>query len=400
MEKLPPELILQVFDRLLSKVDIASLRLVKRDFAQLGTEFMLNVISIQPTSTGILPLLEVSHRRYLACHVKKLVLHLEDYRHLIWLPLKKGLQSGVEAQAYNSAKFKAALIMFEGFQTSSDYPALIASSFCRLPNLEALEIQEIPSLGYLDPTSSGEMAAYGLETERLYLYRQGARFLLDMGIYRGFYALIAAAYFSNLKLVSFKSNARRLFDELSSPLEYEVLVKRSKVVLQNCRVLDLVFYQRDSGHPPRGWVEFKHILLSAARLEGLSLRFANPNRGISIDTGALLTDLLHGSWPCLKELEFENVLMPENGIFYCFLQRHRKTLRRLSLQSCELFEGSWRHLIKGIKQTWGLQLTEVELGSLVDHSTCNIAGDVHYMDICLGHIYSVRELARILKRTS
>lgn len=103
--------------------------------------------------------------------MKEVALHLEDYRHLIWIPLKKELRSGAGEEARNSMKFAVALEGPGTFQMSSDYPAVLASSFCRLPNLEALEIWEISSPGYLDPTSPVEMADYGLDTQRLYLCR-------------------------------------------------------------------------------------------------------------------------------------------------------------------------------------------------------------------------------------
>lgn len=394
MEKLPPELILQVFSRLISKIDIANLRLVKRDFAQLGTEFMFNVINIRPTNVGIRPIFEVSHRPYLACYVKKVVLHLEDYRHLIWIPLKKELKSGAGEEARNSIKFAAALESTRMFQISSDYPAVLASSFCRLPNLEALEIREMSSPGYLDSTSSREMADYGLDAQRLYLCRQGKNFYVNMGIYRGFYALIAAAYFSNLKLVSFKSNALRLIDERRPDIEQEACTERSRVVLGNCQVLDLEFNERR--RHPNGWVELFEPITSAARLEKLRIKFVTTNFVMCVSAGALLTDLFHSSWPCLKELKLENILMPENRTFFRFIYQHRNTLRRLSLQDCEVFDGSWMNVIKGIKQSLGHQLTKIELGSLFDHSMCTKGPEWHCIETCLSRIYSVEEMTKML----
>lgn len=396
MERLPPELILQVFGRLISKIDIANFRLVGRDFAQLGTEFMFNVINIRPTNIGIRPIFEVSHRNYLAFCVKKVVLHLEDYRHLIWIPLKKELKRGAGEEARNSMKFTAALESTRTFQISSDYPAVLASSFCRLPNLEALEIREMPLLGHLDLTSSVEMADYGLGTQRLYLCGQGKDFYIKMGIYQGFHALIDAAYFSNLKLVSFQSNARRVIDEHRPDLEQEALTERSRVVFGNCQVLDLEF--NDRRRYPNGWVELFGPIASAARLEKLRIKFATPNLAVCVSSGALLTDLFRFSWPCLKELELENTLMPENSTFFRFIHQHRNTLRRLSLQDCEVFDGSWMNVVKGIKQSLGHQSMRIELGPLFDHSMCTKGPEWHCMKKCLSRMYSEEEMTKMLKQ--
>lgn len=405
MEKLPPELVLDVFSRLVSKVDLANLRLVQRDFAELGARFMFSVINIQPTYTGLLPLLDVSHRRHLACHVKKVVLHLEDYRRLIWIPLKKKLRSGAGAQSQNRRKFEEEVKEIEEFQVSSDYTALLSSSFCRLSNLESLQIQEMSSVGYLDQKSSSEMVDYGLENERLYLYREGARLIICMGIYRAFYALITAAYLSDVKLVSFQSNARRLFH--GSAFEYKELVERCRVVFQHCRILDLELPQkglRDRGPAvgPSGLIDPFYIILSATQLEKLSLKFITESFGIARDADIIFIDILKGLhvWTCLKELKLENIVIPDIGILPRFLRRHHSTLRRLSLQDCELSEGSWIDVVKGIKQTCGLGLVTIKLGSLLDHSVCSKTPHWHHIRICLGRIYSEEELADMLNMCS
>lgn len=112
--------------------------------------------------------------------------------------------------------------------------------------------------------------------------------------------------------------------------------------------------------------------------------------------------MLQGSyvWTCLKELKLENIVIADVGILSYFLKRHSDTLRRLSLNDCELFEGSWMDVVKGIKQTWGLELAMIELGLLLDHSTCNKTLHWHNMEVCLGRVYSEEELAGMLSRYS
>lgn len=154
-----------------------------------------------------------------------------------------------------------------------------------------------------------------------------------------------------------------MIDERRPDLEQKAFTERNRVALGNCQVLDLEF--NDRRRHPNGWVE---PITSAARLEKLKIKFVTPNLAICVSA-----DLFHSSWPCLKELELENSLMSENSAYFRFIHQHRNTLRRLSLRHCEVFDGSWMNVVKGIKQSLGHQLTKIELRSLFDHSVSRVA---------------------------
>lgn len=149
-----------------------------------------------------------------------------------------------------------------------------------------------------------------------------------------------------------------MIDERRPDLEQKAFTERSRVALGNCQVLDLEF--NDRRRHPNGWVE---PITSAARLEKLKIKFVTPNLAICVSADFFF---FHSSWPCLKELELENSLMSENSAYF---HQHRNTLRRLSLQHCGVFGGSWMNVVKGIKQSLGHQLTKIELGSLFDQSS-------------------------------
>lgn len=357
MESLAPELIQKIFSHLQSKSDLASFRLVQRSFAELGTEYFFKTVDVKPTYRGLYPLLEISQNAEFARHVKQVVLHLDDFRHSVWIPFTRklkmeNLEDGPTAQ---KADLLDELIReFEGFQISPDYTGILSSAFMRLPRLEAVQILERPSRKHgIDPQTIIDMDEHSLSQENLSIQREWG----TNESYRAFSALVGAAYFSGMKLVSFRHNADIL--AASGPDDFgrdEPLIRRAAKVFQSCLILDLGLHQADTNL-------LSNLLLPAARVEKLGLKF---DLGTYNGSASVFSKVVESGyvWPALKEVKIRTVCMHSHGSFLEFLQRHHATLRGLSLWDCKLSVGSWVDLILCMKDS--LKLEWLELGLLSD----------------------------------
>lgn len=360
MDRLPNEIVREIIGHLHSKVDLANFWLVYPSFSVIGGEFLFRVIHTQPTYGGVQSLLKISHQGWLPCHVKKVILHLEDFRHAVWLPVR-GQLSVNKTKDQNSQLLHDLLADFNNFERSKDYPTILACVFARLPRLEFIQIKQMPSRGYQDTVTSREMMKYShITRDHLYLKVYLSKTLLSReGGCQAFRALINAAFFARVKLVSFQTNADLSFFD-STP-ERDKILKQAAKVLQNCEVFDLELRQRDSS--------LLNTFSSALKLKKLSLNLQQSEIHHSDDKSSYLFKIIEVGcmWPCLKELKIKGLFISDQGSFLGFLQRHRGTLRRLSLQNCkiQMFRGSWKEVARGMKNT--LMLEWLQLRELSDY---------------------------------
>lgn len=376
------------FSHLSSRTDLENFRLVQRDFAELGAEFLFGVLHFWPTPLGLNHLLSVSRKGPLACHVKKVVLHIGDFGYTIWIPLKKRLKLGAEFEDWNSRAFENLLQEFEAFQRSAKFTKDLSSAFKRFPRLVAIQIEETPARSYMDPKTTGEMMQYQLSDELLSLTLQRTAFLSRIGAYRAFDALISAAHSADVNLLSFKSRARTLFQD--SPQEKSGLAlrhERTQAVFRNCLTLDLEFHPDDV-------TEHLHILSSAVWLKKLCLNFSKDNLAIFNSNGTAVFQKLQDDcvWAGLQELTLQNVIISSPGILFRFLECHGGGLRRLVLQNCELSEHGWGYVIGVVKERYVPRLERLELHELRDHIFCErVLPHWHLIRVCSGGTYSEEE---------
>lgn len=352
METLAPELIQEILGHIRVKADLASFRLVRRSFAELGEEYLFRIINVNPSYRSLRTLLEISQNVEFARHVRQIVLHL-DFKHAIWIPFIEKLKAeGLE----NGTLMQKSEILhklggdFGEFQASPDYTGILSTAFMRLPRLEAVRVKE-QSLQRprIDPQTAQEIENYSLLND----YEITPRSWGLAGGFRAFYALVGAAYFADLKLVSFRNNA-----EMIDPTIYKrgEFILRAATVFRHCSVLELSLPQADTSL-------LFDLILPAVRLEKLALqfdlkRFYKPVSAFSKVAESKCV------WASLRELKVRIVCMDHYDGLLEFLQRHHVKLRRLSLWDCELSMGSWVDFVICAKDT--LKLTWLELGSLSD----------------------------------
>lgn len=157
--------------------------------------------------------------------MKKVILHLEDFRHAVWLPVR-GQLSVNKTKDQNSQLLHDLLADFNNFEKAKDYPTILACVFARLPRLEFIQIKQMPSRGYQDTVTSREMMKYSHITRgHLYLSKT---LLSREGGCQAFRALINAAFFARVKLVSFQTNADLSF--FDSTLERDKILERAAKV--------------------------------------------------------------------------------------------------------------------------------------------------------------------------
>lgn len=365
MDRLPKKIVREIFSYLHSTTDLASFRLVHSSFSVVN-EILFEAVRIQPTESSVHSLLGLIRQDYLACHVKKVILHLKDFRHAIWLPVRELLSLG-KTKDQNYQLLQDQLAEFNDFERSGDYSTLLACLFAILPHLEAIQIEQMPSRGHPDTVTSREMMTYS--NDFLYLkVHIGANLLSKEAGYRAFRVLINAAFFARSKLVSFQTNADLCLNLVT---RHNKILERATKVFHNCEVFDLELCEGDSS--------LLNILSSTLKLKKLRLSLRR-NESHYSDGGSLCFFKIVGAgcvWPCLKELEIKGLFISNQNNFLDFLQRHRGTLQRLSLQNCriQLLRGSWEEVARYMKNTlileW-LQLRELsdynEYGFLLQHS--------------------------------
>lgn len=377
MDSLPNEIVRKIFSYFHSTTDLANLRLVHSSFSVVN-EILFEAVRIQPTENGVHSLLGLVRQDCLACHVKKVILHLEDFRHAIWLPVRE-LLSPDKTKDQNSRLLQGQLAEFNDFEGSGDYSILLACLFAILPHLEAIQIEQMPSRGHPDTVTSREMMTYSND----YLYLKvhiGTDLLSKKAGYRAFRVFIDAAFFARSKLVSFQTNANLSCFNLVP--QHNKILERATKVFHNCEVFDLELCEGDSS--------LLNILSSALKLKKLRLSLRRNELHYS-DSGSLCFLKITEAgciWPCLKELEIKGLFISNQNSFLEFLQRHRGTLQRLSLQDCriQLLRGSWEEVARDMKNT--LMLEWLQLRELSDYSESGFL---------LEHNYSMEEVKEMAR---
>lgn len=358
MEKLAPELIQEILGHIRARADLASFRLVQRSFAELGEEYFFRVIDVKPTYRGLYPLLEISQNAGFARHVREVVLHLDDFRHSIWIPFlqklrTEGLENGTITQ--KSEVLQKLGAEFGDFQTSPDYTGILSTAFMRLPCLEAVQVKERPSRKRgIDSQTAQEMEDHSLLND----YEINQRVWGSEDGFRAFSALVGATYFAGTKLISFRNNADMLVVYPIIAYKRCELVQRATAVFRHCPVLELALSQADPSL-------LFDLLSPAARLEKLALQFDLEAYREPISAFSKIVES-RCFWESLREVKVRTVCIHHYDGLLEFLQRHHAKLRRLSLWDCKLSTGSWMGFTICAKDT--LKLTWLELGSLSDAS--------------------------------
>lgn len=356
METLAPELIQEILGHIHAKADLASFRLVQRSFAELGEEYFFRVVNVKPTYRSLYPLLEISQNVEFARHVRQVVLHLDDFRHSIWIPFIEKLR--VDRLENGTITQKSEVLQklgaeFADFQTSPDYTGILSTAFRRLPRLEAIQVKERPSRKRgIDTQTAQEMEEHSLLND----YEANQRAWGSEDGFRAFSALVGAAYFADTKLVSFRNNADLVVVDPIVVYKRSELVRRAAAVFQHCPVLELSLPQADTSL-------LFDLLSPAARLEKLALQFDLKTYREPISAFSKIVES-RCVWASLSEIKVRTVCMHRYDDLLEFLQRHHTKLRRLSLWDCKLSTGSWVDFTICAKDT--LKLTWLELGSLSD----------------------------------
>lgn len=355
MEKLAPELIQEILEHIHAKADLASFRLVQRSFAELGEEYFFRIIDVKPTYRSLYTLLEISQTVEFARHVRQVVLHLDDFRHSIWIPFierlkAEGLENGTITQKNDVLQKLCAEL--GDFQTSPDYTGILSTAFMRLPRLEAVQVKERSSRKRgIDSRTAQEMEDHSLLND----YETNQRVWGSEGGFRAFSALVGAAYFAGTKLVSFQNNAEMV---VVDPVVYKrsELVRRAAAVFRHCPALELSLPQADASL-------LFDLLSPAVRLEKLALHFDLKAYREPVSAFSKIVES-RCVWASLREVKIRAVCIHRYDGLLELLQRHHAKLRRLSLWDCKLTTGSWVGFTLCAKDT--LKLTWLELGSLSD----------------------------------
>ncbi|KAI9723274.1 MAG: hypothetical protein M1812_001156 [Candelaria pacifica] len=137
------------------------------------------------------------------------------------------------------------------------------------------------------------------------------------------------------------------------------------------------------GHWLDGWdvkgnkMSFTSILTAATGLESLKIGFGPGDMHPSPDLDTLLGG---GTWKSLRVVKFWSIYATEDGLL-AFLERHRSTLRQLSLESICLESNSWPLCLDNIKSL-SLQLDVfcLDFASDVDHRGLVVAEYPQFRD--------------------
>lgn len=375
MDKLSAETVREIFGHIHSKPDLASLRLVQNSFAKLVNEFLFQVIHVEPSFEGLFTLLEISRKAKLAHCVKRVVLHVDDFRDVTWIPFHKRLEEkSIQDEARKADIFKTFQALdrelFE-FQTLPDYTVMLSVAFSHLSRLEAIK------MAHRYPEQ---------ETEPLHRERRDLERLLSLEEFHGedgekddlraFTALIDAAYFTKKKLNSFRITGKLDL----SVFENNELIRRAAVVFRDCRVLELDFSPQspfhDNDYIRKG--PLFDMLSSAVHLESLTLC-----GGIRQEPDVPFSKYLGDRfiWTCLKRIDILGLDMHAYE-FVGFLERHKKTLRKVAIGTSKLFTGRWPDVMRYMKGS--LRLTSLELGAWledVDEEGLDYGYDEHEMEM-------------------
>lgn len=357
MDKLSAEIVREILGHVQSKNDLARLRLVQNSFAKLVNEFLFQVIHVEPAFESLCILLEISRIPELARCVKRVVLHIDDFRDRTWIPFHKRLEEkNIQDEDRKAEIFKAFQARdreeFE-FQTLSDYTVMLSVAFGRLSRLEAVK------LAHRYPEEETELLSHEQrDLERLLSLEEFHGEDGEKDDLRAFAALIDAAYLTEKKISSFRITGKLYL----SAFENSELIRRAAVVFRNCRVLELDFSPHsqfhDNDHIRKG--PLFDMLSSAVHLKNLTLC-----GGIRPEPDVPFSKYLGDRfvWKCLNRIDILGLDM-HGYEFLGFLERHKKTLRKVVIGASKLFTGHWPDIMRYMKGH--LRLTSLELGACLE----------------------------------
>lgn len=353
MDKLSPETVSGIFRHVECKKDLTNLRLVQRSFADLAGEFLFETINIEPSFDGLLRLLRISRKPEFARLVRQVVVHVADFKELTWNPYVKRVLSRPRQDEARKARvfeeYKNSDTEFFRFQTTPDYTAMLSVSLSHLPRLEGVgmkhQLQDTEYFPYDDaPDRAERFLSRRMDFNRRYSLEEFHGENGELDDLRSFKALVDAAYISDLKLTSFRTSGsigQAVFED-------DELLRRATSVFTTCRVLELDFsfehwYDTDQhveNNPLFG------ILKPATHLEKLKLSGAlrqDPETSLAIYLGESYV------WPCLKNIDFMGLGFHEHEL-NAFMERHKRTLKDVSIWHCKLYSGSWPDVMRFMRR--------------------------------------------------
>lgn len=313
---------------------------------------------MEPSFDSLSSLLEISRRSALARCVKRVVLHIDDFRDVTWIPFNKRVEEkNIQDEVRKARVFKTFQALdrelFE-FQTMPDYTVMFSVAFSHLPRLEAIKMTH----RYPEYEIEAPLHSERRDLERLFRLEDFHGEDGEKDDLRAFTALIDAAYFTEKRITSFRITGKLDL----SVFENTELIRRAAIVFRDCRVLELDFSPQNpfagNDHLRKG--PLFDMLSSAVRLERLTL-CGGIRQEPDIPFSKYLGDRF--VWSCLKRIDILGLDMHAHE-FIGFLGRHKSTLRDVAIGTSKLFTGRWPDVMRFMKAN--LQLTSLELGAWLE----------------------------------
>lgn len=353
METVSPEIVREIFRCVDSTADLKSLRLVQSSFAQLAEEFLFQNILVEPSRHSLCHLHEIARRPNLARYVREVRLDISwyDIEDMVWPEFQRRLEEenirysevldgAVSRRAYEKSMsiFQICADEWYEFQTSSDYTARLATAFIRFPRLEGLVLSD----KILHPMV--------LEFDSVIDHSRPEEFGGDNGtaVYsRAFAALVNAAYLADVKILSFKAGATDIGTGISvSTLGDRELNRRAALVFRNCKTIKLKIVNEPLVGLATGRIEktsVTKIIFPAEDLEDLEIDLGKDCKRL-----ILLLGRQH-VWKKLKRLSIRGIRTFDHELLG-FFERHKATLRDISVCYASLQQGSWVEIGKFLRK--------------------------------------------------
>lgn len=365
MDTLSIELVWEIAQHLHSKSDLGNFRLIQRSFAPLARSFLFRSVLIRNSKYSFSRLLRISRKPELARHVKEVSLEVHsNAKYLIWPQFvgrlqRENIKYGDKSQKEGELEvFKSCIKEWYIFQKSLDYTAILSTAFARLPRLQNFTLAEGSELS-LNLGFNYSYAKYHPFKKRSNFH--GPRGLADL--YRAFTGLVNAAYLADVKIMCFKViDTTGGFAANISSQNGEIL-KRVAAVFHHCRTIELDLSSLYLGVPYVQKLQQCGAFSSSIDLEELNISSQTCSE-------PRFFGLVFGNnhvWPRLRRLGLNSVDFYKHELSG-FLQRHKATLREISICGCILHTGSWFEIATIMKQS--LKIAKLELSGLCNWS-CN-----------------------------
>ncbi|KAI1402540.1 hypothetical protein F4819DRAFT_276391 [Hypoxylon fuscum] len=339
MERLPPELSLQVFKYLL-KVDLKSLRLVSRNINSITTKLLFN-------------------RAYASLHLKDLEILSAISRHpTIRLAVEEIVYSGVffhhgqhsdqesgPGREYYYARIEEDKITLRDREDVTITCRALAS----MPNIRTVTLTNYWPHDYATRKSPGN-----------------ARINID----RGFSVMCRAVSISDLPVqefsVDYASHHRNGVTAGLSAASFLLDPYELKYCCAAFRRLRRISLSLSKPKKDEEWDilmegNVAKVLAAATELEELTLNFTIRSNNVPLEkyTGT-------HTWPCLRSLKLCEKELPQTELVG-LLHRHRQTLKTLCLEEVNLEDGTWQSLVEETRQWLRLESVSFHwLGERVD----------------------------------